>query len=191
MPEIDPDLFQTITLGLLLLAVILLLATFATLSRIRKLLEEGGFAAEVATTTVDALPAQSVAATPAAATQAAPAQAQPVQAEPAAETAPAAVTQPAAAAPASDQPFEKDGRWWFQRGDELLVYDEKAQQWVPAPADATVTAPAAAAAPAASPYVGEAAATTQEGGGFWKCPSCGAVNGSTAASCRMCFAARP
>ena len=26
---------------------------------------------------------------------------------------------------------------------------------------------------------------------FWKCPSCGAVNGSTATSCRMCFAARP
>ena len=28
-------------------------------------------------------------------------------------------------------------------------------------------------------------------GGFWKCPSCGAVNGSTASTCRMCFAARP
>jgi hypothetical protein len=27
--------------------------------------------------------------------------------------------------------------------------------------------------------------------GFWKCPTCGAVNGSTATSCRMCFAARP
>jgi ABC-2 type transport system ATP-binding protein len=27
--------------------------------------------------------------------------------------------------------------------------------------------------------------------GFWRCPSCGAVNGSTSATCRMCFAARP
>ena len=26
---------------------------------------------------------------------------------------------------------------------------------------------------------------------FWKCATCGAVNGSTTASCRMCFAARP
>jgi hypothetical protein len=26
---------------------------------------------------------------------------------------------------------------------------------------------------------------------FWKCPSCGAVNGSTAATCRMCFTPRP
>ena len=26
---------------------------------------------------------------------------------------------------------------------------------------------------------------------FWKCPACGAVNGSTAATCRMCFTPRP
>jgi ribosomal protein L40E len=27
-------------------------------------------------------------------------------------------------------------------------------------------------------------------GSGWKCPNCGAVNGSTATSCRMCFTAR-
>ena len=29
-----------------------------------------------------------------------------------------------------EQPFERDGRWWFRRGDEWLVYDERRQQWV-------------------------------------------------------------
>lgn len=31
----------------------------------------------------------------------------------------------------------------------------------------------------------------QASGGHWKCPACGVINGSTATSCRMCFAARP
>ena len=33
-----------------------------------------------------------------------------------------------------EQPFERDGRWWFRRGDELLVYEERTGQWVGAPA---------------------------------------------------------
>lgn len=33
--------------------------------------------------------------------------------------------------------------------------------------------------------------TPAAGDSFWKCTSCGAVNGSTAATCRMCFAPRP
>jgi hypothetical protein len=93
----------------------------------------------------------------------------------------------ASAAEPEDQPFERDGRWWFRRGDELLVYDEQAGQWVPAPSDSpspgqpqqTQEVPAASG--------GEEAARS----GFWKCPNCGAVNGSTATSCRMCFAGRP
>jgi hypothetical protein len=31
----------------------------------------------------------------------------------------------------------------------------------------------------------------QQSESFWKCPSCGAVNGSTATTCRMCFTPRP
>ena len=33
--------------------------------------------------------------------------------------------------------------------------------------------------------------THEPTGSFWKCPSCGAVNGSTATTCRMCFSERP
>lgn len=84
-----------------------------------------------------------------------------------------------------EQPFERDGRWWFRRGSELLVYDERAQEWVQAPVDA-----GAAQQPGAATE--EVAAAPSEGAGsFWKCPNCGAVNGSTATSCRMCFSARP
>jgi ribosomal protein L40E len=37
----------------------------------------------------------------------------------------------------------------------------------------------------------EEAALAHQTESFWKCPSCGAVNGSTAATCRMCFTPRP
>ena len=94
-----------------------------------------------------------------------------------------------------EEPFQRDGRWWFRRGDELLLYDEATGQWQPAP-DQTgpgASAPAAGAAQTqsvgtttqAAPAVADAVAT------YWKCATCGAVNGSTAATCRMCFAARP
>ena len=97
-----------------------------------------------------------------------------------------------------EEPFQRDGRWWFRRGDELLLYDEASGQWQPAPeqaggppvasagtATATQTQPIAAGTTQAAPAVADAVAT------YWKCPTCGAVNGSTAATCRMCFAARP
>ena len=111
-----------------------------------------------------------------------------------------------------DQPFERNGRWFFKREGELLVYEEGTGEWVPAdPAEAAPrqsppswSAPEATESPAAA--TGGAPSDTAEldaveaageeprptaGGGFWKCPSCGAVNGSSAATCRMCFAARP
>ena len=103
-----------------------------------------------------------------------------------------------------EEPFQRDGRWWFRRGDELLLYDETSGQWQPAPdtgtpQDAQATPAGATGGPAgssaaagvqttpvsATPAVADQVAT------FWKCPTCGAVNGSTAATCRMCFAARP
>jgi hypothetical protein len=157
--------------------------------------------------------------------------------EPAVE---AGVEQPPIEDEPEEQPFERDGRWWFKRGDELLIYDEQTGQWQPAPSpsvQALATNPTSAQAgaitaefaglrddaprrtttPAATSPVEttaeptveaaasddseeEAAVTSPdepvqptrewESGSFWKCPSCGAVNGSTATSCRMCFAAR-
>lgn len=103
-----------------------------------------------------------------------------------------------------EEPFQRDGRWWFRRGDELLLYDEASGQWQPAPSDspgASPTTTAGSTEPAgAGTAAGTGVQTTQVGSApsvadqvatFWKCPTCGAVNGSTAATCRMCFAARP
>jgi cytoskeletal protein RodZ len=117
---------------------------------------------------------------------------EPVVGEPAAtQEQPAVQEQQPAAAVAVDepqeQPFERDGRWWFRRGDELLVYNDASGQWEAAP---TQSAPAATSAGAVGAEQA-APAQTQEQQGFWKCPSCGAVNGSTATTCRMCFTARP
>jgi len=101
-----------------------------------------------------------------------------------------------------EQPFERDGRWWFKRGDELLVYDEQSGQWEPAPANTAVSNPAPPGVPGADSGPGHSSTSTaggqaetdqsaQDPGSFWKCTSCGAVNGSTATSCRMCFAPKP
>jgi hypothetical protein len=101
-----------------------------------------------------------------------------------------------------EQPFERDGRWWFKRGDELLVYDEQSGQWETAPANTAVSKPATPLVPGADSGSGRSSTATAGGqaepdqssedpGSFWKCTSCGAVNGSTATSCRMCFAPKP
>jgi ribosomal protein L40E len=101
-----------------------------------------------------------------------------------------------------EQPFERDGRWWFRRGDELLVYDEQTGQWMPAPtrtaggsAGASTYCSGAVATEPRSSDLGGREARAEESqnpsSSFWKCPSCGAVNGSTATSCRMCFTPRP
>ena len=103
-----------------------------------------------------------------------------------------------------DQPFEHEGRWYFRRGVELLVYEEATGQWVTAPDDvALASAPTLSTTGTsgsgqtfgditeAGAVSTEDAAPAEEAGQFWKCPSCGAVNGSTADSCRMCFASKP
>jgi hypothetical protein len=87
-----------------------------------------------------------------------------------------------------EQPIERDGRWWFKRGGELLLYDETTAQWVPAPMPESPGGNEPADDSNGAEF-GGAAASPQSS--FWKCPSCGAVNGSTASTCRMCFAARP
>lgn len=117
-------------------------------------------------------------------------------AEPEPEVQHAAQADTAFADAPEEQPFEREGRWWFKRADELLVYDEQSGQWEPAPAGAA-TGSAAPATPqgdtgwqgASQPATTEQPA--QDQGSFWKCPSCGAVNGSTASACRMCFTPKP
>ena len=131
---------------------------------------------------------------------------------------PAAETPPAAASDIPDEePFERAGRWWFKRGAELLVYNEQSGEWVPSPTplpgleqpeparfgpDSSPTQTIADLT-GAEPGIGEATGDTDTETaeqelveptgqqGFWRCPACGAVNGSTSATCRMCFAARP
>jgi hypothetical protein len=213
---IDTDIFQIATLVLLLLALVVSLVTLSGLGKIRKQMESeptgSGAAAGPATTSAagaepdaesaptagQARPAAAAhpleeasyggaAAQPAAAQPAAaqPAAAQPAAAQPAAAQ-PAAAQPAAAASEPQDEPFERDGRWWFRRGDELLVYEESTGQWQPTDAGGEATPGGTAPMPAAGDV-----ATATEAGAHWKCPTCGAVNGSTADSCRMCFTPRP
>lgn len=200
MPEIDTDLFQVIALGLLFLTLLTLLAALSVLSGIKKQLESGRGPQAAAPPPSTSYEYQA----PAAAYDPAPAylapQAQPTQEvstgfvsmTEAAPTATATQTAVGAAATGlrgdepEEQPFERDGRWWFKRGGELLVYDEGTGQWVASPAG-----PGATVAPSAA-SLGDTttAVASSEVGEGWKCSSCGAVNGSTATSCRMCFAPR-
>ena len=167
-----------------------------------------------------------------------------------------------AAVPDEEGPFERDGRWWFRRDGDELVYDEQLEEWVdpnasaaqpdqeaaaqpepvatesvalapepaaeaapevephpldearewkapaqsapvtettpieeasPAPIPEPVSAPAPIPEPVSAPApITETSEGSQgESGTHWKCPACGVINGSTASSCRMCFAARP
>jgi ribosomal protein L40E len=224
MPDIDQETFQWLVLAGLALLWLVGLAILAALGRIRKTIE-GGLTAGAFLPPVQETPT-SQEGTPAGigtdeatdAPAALPADEMTVE-EP--EVAPAAT--------ATDEPeneaYQKDGRWWFRRDGELLVYDERAAEWqtveggpeaVAAPAD-TQAVPAqhdpgfqpsaSASATSESPGMTEESFTvpdTLEGvvdapvaeedrhsSMFWKCPACGAVNGLTSTSCRMCFAAKP
>lgn len=203
MPEIDTELFQQIALGLLALLLLVGLLVLNSLGKIRKTLEKGvvarpGEAHDEPISESGAADQREVA--PAAEEPAAASSdtyspwSQPAQ-EPAAvaaEETPTASGSAAVETIPEEQPFERDGRWWFKRGDELLVYDEQTGQWTAAPADAPITSSPSSADTGAGPATQEMPATSAAAeGGFWKCPSCGAVNGSTSATCRMCFTPRP
>lgn len=199
----DSDLFQILTLFLLLVTVIVLLLVFSALNQIKRSLggREAGGASWAAAPVTE---------TPSYATDVRPAAEEPsvatgfvsVAESAPAETAAAGAGATVAEAEPSEQPYERDGRWWFRRGDELLVYEEATGQWLPAPEEAGIgTAVGAAAAPTVgatgtgvaselSAVAATSAAPVQDAGEGWKCPSCGAINGSTATSCRMCFTPR-
>lgn len=227
MLDLDQELFQTIVLGGLLLLLLVLLVVLVTLSSIRKALEEASARASFTDGGYgSALPQeqqhqQQPQAQPEPFQQQ-PAAAQAWQAEATQAASPPVDTTPGAAAPApraqeampEEQPFEREGRWWYKRGNELLLYEEQQGQWVPAPegalggaasggAESHSVASAFQSITQAGPAQGQpgqaqagqaqpgGSGERQDSGNFWKCPSCGAVNGSTAASCRMCFTARP
>lgn len=224
----DGDLFKFVLLGLVALTVIVLVAILASLGAIRKALEQRAFqagpeqaGAQPAHTSLGmgTTPAESAA--PAAGSghassikgvleqhgmqeaQQAPAGTSLLSGAAAAQdpTPQVGVVDSVFAAHADDpqeEPFQRDGRWWFRRGNELLLYDEATGQWQAAPgqtlgttsssdpsAGAARTQSVATTATQAAPGLADAVAS------YWKCPTCGAVNGSTAATCRMCFAARP
>ncbi len=201
MPTIDTETFQFVALVLLGVITLVGLITLLSLSGIKKALKQRPVASlEVTARTPDDL----LSATDAERAQAEADLRREAEERAAQERARLAQQQeesrraqaeaqaqatPAAAAAPQEQPYERDGRWWFRRGDELLVYEERSGQWVAAPA-AGETQPQAAvgAEPAIATAVTE---QTADDPGFWKCPACGAVNGSTMSSCRMCFTQRP
>lgn len=200
MPTIDTDLFQVLTLALLFLSLLSLLAALSVLSGIKKRLDSGDIGASLP----EAQPQSSY-----------DYQATPLGGEPVGYSAPTSTFATPTPAPAQEvstgfvsvddatpatqtagtaglrgdepeeQPFERDGRWWFKRGGELLVYDEGTGQWVAAP-----SAGGSTTTPTSTTTVGAPTAGRADTGEGWKCASCGAVNGSTATTCRMCFAPR-
>jgi hypothetical protein len=207
MPNIDTDLFQVLALALLFLSFISLLATLSVLNGIKKQLESGDAAGTLATSqTGSSYDYQAPAAaayepaatygstTPSYATE--PPQTQEAStgfvsmadATPVAQTAASTAGTSLRGDEPEEQPFERDGRWWFKRGGELLVYDEGTGQWVASPSGASSATPAATSGAAGA--VQTPVALRADTGEGWKCASCGAVNGSTATTCRMCFAPR-
>ena len=202
MPNIDTDLFQVLTLALLFLSFLSLLAALSVLNGIKKQLDAGGTSGSSAPDSSYDYQAPAASAYEPATNYGSVSgygseqqQTQEVStgfvsvAE--ATPAPHATTTTATTALRGDepeeQPFERDGRWWFKRGGELLVYDEGTGQWVASGESATA---AVASTGGASSTVQTPAALRADTGEGWKCASCGAVNGSTATTCRMCFAPR-
>lgn len=197
MPEIDTDLFQVLALALLFLTLLTLLAALSILSGIKRSLTTGargvtsepapglGYSPPAASSYEPDYTSPSTTTTPEVSTGfVSVAEAVPAAASGAAMT-PSTSTSTSTGLRGDEpeeQPFERDGRWWFKRGGELLVYDEGTGQWVAAPGEG-------AGAGATQRFATTTVTSTDVGEG-WKCASCGAVNGSTATSCRMCFAPR-
>ncbi|MCA1702232.1 MAG: zinc finger Ran-binding domain-containing protein [Actinobacteria bacterium] len=193
----DTDLFQLLALALLLFCLLGILAGLSLLNAIKKQLattaaldmptaSQSGYAYDTPAASYEPVAsynepatAQEVSTGFVSITEAAPAQAQPQTG--------ASLTGGLRGDEPEEQPFERDGRWWFKRGGELLVYDEGTGQWV-APTGAS--APAGATATTTATGTETQTLSRSDTGEGWKCSSCGAVNGSTATSCRMCFAPR-
>ena len=270
------DLFQLLAIGLLAVGVLLLVLIASQLGRIRDALARREADASQAGTPPGAVMAGTQENGSRPAEDHAPILEGDRDDEPSpsetAETRSEVAPEDADASAAAGQPFQREGRWWFERDGELLVFDEQSGEWVPdtipsggepagakdeprpqldpdptqveatpvapasgspapeepaaeafthpldeprpqdapsssTPEEAPLAAPeeAASFAPEGTPTTApegtpatapeETPATAPEGtpapATYWKCPSCGVVNGSTASLCRMCFTARP
>ena len=234
----DEELYRLVSTGLLGLIVVLLALTIAKLGKLGR-----GTAGQADAREDDgALPAPVAEASEESAAPTEEPATEPDEPQPATEE-------------ADDGPYERDGRWWYRRDGELLVYDERLEEWVDpnaleartgppenepladpgAPAerqesmgtsvtdppepvgqpdseahpldeakgwDATPSTFAPIPEPVSPPEpitqvetgtdpTDEPKPMASESTSHWKCPACGVINGSTATSCRMCFAARP
>ena len=218
----DENLFAFIWTGLLAVIVLLLVAVIGRLGRMERALkaaapvEESSPAPEESSVTPEESSAASEEPDAAPDLEAEAAHETWTEDEPtlAASAADAVDTEEPPTPPGAQAPYEEDGRWWFRRGGELLVYDELTEQWVDPNAPTAVpaepephvldearewdrAAAEATQAPIPEPVSAPAPiAETLESGpegsaSHWKCPACGVINGSTATACRMCFAARP
>jgi hypothetical protein len=169
------DLFRLIATGLLAVIVLLLLLALSQLGRLRRSISERAEAtpaSDTDTSQVDEVPSV------AASSDESPVS-EPVAEEPHADAtglpdsavvstgAPLAEASPEPAAETTETvteedeegPYEQDGRWWFRRGAELLVYDEQLEQWVDSSAESEE--PAATPAMDAEPVAATPEPVTQ------------------------------
>lgn len=104
-----------------------------------------------------------------------------------------------ASAEPEPHPLDEARGWDTTPREETSPQETTAPAETTTPEDATaapIPEPVAEPEPITGPAVEEEAAQEQPAapageGTHWKCPACGVINGSTATSCRMCFAARP
>ncbi|HEY7875973.1 MAG TPA: hypothetical protein VIG64_12720, partial [Actinomycetota bacterium] len=135
------DLFQALTLGLLVIVILALLVAVSMLGRIRASLETRERIEPKPDTHPEEPPADEV--------QGAPTEMagrEPVAEPEGADTAvveevaePLAADTEAEDEADSERPFERGGRWYFRRGGELLVYEEGTGEWVTASASTEAT----------------------------------------------------
>ena len=97
-------------------------------------------------------------------------------------------------------PLDEARGWDKTPHEETALPETTVPEEATTPEEATaapIPEPVAEPEPITSPAIEEEAAQEQPApapageGTHWKCPACGVINGSTATSCRMCFAARP
>jgi hypothetical protein len=133
---VSTDLFQALTLGLLVIVILALLVAVSMLGKVRAALETRPATGEPkATTPTDeagsgapATVAEAVADVTGVAREAVESSGGGAGADPAAEPS----TDDETTADDSERPFERGGRWYFRRAGELLVYEEGTGEWVPA-----------------------------------------------------------
>ena len=106
------EVFRLVATGLLAVIAVQLIFTVALLGRLNRKLEAPRSAQAETATQADEPDEPESQETPA-----------PAEVEPPVETSPPGTD-------TAEGPYEKDGRWWYRQDDELLVYDDRTEQWV-------------------------------------------------------------